>query len=97
MAILLIAEHDDQSLSDQTAKALTAALKIGPEVDILVAGKDAKAAAEAAAKLAGVRKVLVPTPTSWPSGWPSRLPRSLCRWPATTTPWSPLPRRPART
>ena len=59
MAILLIAEHDDQSLSDQTAKALTAALKIGPEVDILVAGKDAKAAAEAAAKLAGVRKVLV--------------------------------------
>ncbi|MCT7377446.1 electron transfer flavoprotein subunit alpha/FixB family protein [Chelativorans salis] len=59
MAILLIAEHDNQSLSDQTAKALSAAAKIGGDIDILVAGKDAKAAAEAAGKLAGVRKVLL--------------------------------------
>lgn len=59
MAILLIAEHDNASLSDQTAKALTAALKIGSEVDVLVAGKGAKPAADAAAKLSGVRKVLV--------------------------------------
>jgi len=59
MAILLVAEHDNGSLSDQTAKALTAALQIGADVDVLVAGKDAKPAAEAAAKLAGVRKVLL--------------------------------------
>jgi electron transfer flavoprotein alpha subunit len=58
MAILLLADHDNQSLSDQTAKTLTAAAKIaketGSDVHILVAGKGAKAAADAAAKLAGV-------------------------------------------
>ncbi|MCR4265522.1 electron transfer flavoprotein subunit alpha/FixB family protein [Nitratireductor sp. ZSWI3] len=59
MAILLIAEHDNQSLSEQTAKTLSAAAKIGGDVDVLVAGKGAKAAADAAAKLAGVRKVLL--------------------------------------
>ena len=59
MAILLVAEHDNATLSDQTAKALSAAAQIGGDVDVLVAGKDAKAAADAAAKLAGVRKVLL--------------------------------------
>jgi electron transfer flavoprotein alpha subunit len=59
MAILLIAEHDNQSLSDQTAKALSAAQKIGSDIDVLVAGSGAKAAAAAASKLAGVRKVLL--------------------------------------
>lgn len=59
MAILLIAEHDNATLSDQTAKALTAATKIGSDVHVLVAGKGAKAAADAAAKLKGVSKVLL--------------------------------------
>ena len=59
MAILLIAEHDNSSLSDQTAKALSATVKISGDVDVLVAGKGAKPAADAAAKLAGVRKVLL--------------------------------------
>ncbi|ERM01058.1 electron transfer flavoprotein subunit beta [Brucella intermedia 229E] len=59
MAILLIAEHDNATLSDQTAKALTAAAQIGGDVDVLVAGKGAKPAADAAAKLNGVRKVLL--------------------------------------
>jgi electron transfer flavoprotein alpha subunit len=59
MAILLIAEHDNSSLSDQTAKAMSAASQIGGDVDVLIAGKGAKAAADAAAKLAGVRKVLL--------------------------------------
>jgi electron transfer flavoprotein alpha subunit len=59
MTILLIAEHDNASLSDQTAKALSAALKIGSDVHVLVAGKGAKDAADAAAKLAGVTKVLL--------------------------------------
>ncbi|MFJ6324692.1 MULTISPECIES: electron transfer flavoprotein subunit alpha/FixB family protein [unclassified Rhizobium] len=59
MAILLLADHDNAHLSDQTAKALTAAAKIGGDVHVLVAGAGAKAAAEQAAKLAGVSKVLV--------------------------------------
>ncbi|QKK20197.1 electron transfer flavoprotein subunit alpha/FixB family protein [Rhizobium indicum] len=59
MTILLLADHDNASLSDQTAKTLTAATKIGGDVHVLVAGKAAKAAAEQAAKLAGVSKVLL--------------------------------------
>jgi electron transfer flavoprotein alpha subunit len=63
MAILLLADHDNATLSDQTAKALTAASKIasgaGSDVHVLVAGKGAKAAADAAAKLSGVSKVLL--------------------------------------
>ncbi len=59
MAILLLAEHDNASLNDQTAKALSAAAKIGGDVHVLVAGSGAKAAADAAAKLAGVSKVLL--------------------------------------
>ncbi|PRD40967.1 electron transfer flavoprotein subunit alpha [Phyllobacterium phragmitis] len=59
MAILLFAEHDNQHLSDQTAKALTAALAIGSDVHVLVAGRGAKAVADQAAKLKGVTKVLL--------------------------------------
>ena len=59
MAILLFAEHDNETLSEQTAKALTAALAIGPDVHVLVAGKGAKGVAEQAAKLGGVKKVLL--------------------------------------
>jgi electron transfer flavoprotein alpha subunit len=59
MAILLLAEHDNASLNDQTAKALTAASQIGGDVHVLVAGSGAQAAADAAAKLSGVSKVLL--------------------------------------
>nr|CAD6620834.1 electron transfer flavoprotein subunit alpha/FixB family protein [Rhizobium sp. Khangiran2] len=59
MAILLLAEHDTSSVSDQTAKALTAAKSIGGEIHVLVAGSGAQAAADAAAKLDGVSKVLL--------------------------------------
>ncbi|MDK1493717.1 FAD-binding protein [Sinorhizobium sp. 7-81] len=59
MAILLLADHDGNHLSDQTAKTLTAATQIGGDIHILVAGKDAKAAADAAAKLSDVSKVLL--------------------------------------
>ncbi len=58
MAVLLIADHNNQALSDAVAKALTAALLISPEVDILVAGMNAAAAAAEAAKLKGARKIL---------------------------------------
>ena len=59
MTTLLIAEHDNASLKDATAKALTAAKALGGDVHVLVAGKDAKGAADAAAKLDGVKKVLL--------------------------------------
>ena len=59
MTILLVADHDNKTLSDQTAKALTAAAKMGGDVHVLVAGAGASAVGEQAAKLAGVAKVLV--------------------------------------
>ena len=59
MTNLLIADHDNSTLSPATAKALTAAIAIGGDTDILVAGEDCQAVAEQAAKLSGVRKVLV--------------------------------------
>jgi electron transfer flavoprotein alpha subunit len=59
MTTLLLAEHDNNSLKDSTNKALTAAKALGGDVHVLVAGKDCKAAADAAAKLDGVAKVLM--------------------------------------
>ncbi len=65
MAILLLAEHDNATLSDQTAKTLTAATQIGGDVHVLVAGSGAKAAADEAAKLSGVSKVLIADDASY--------------------------------
>ncbi|HWV51393.1 electron transfer flavoprotein subunit alpha/FixB family protein [Pseudorhodoplanes sp.] len=59
MTTLLIAEHDNASLKDATTKAMTAAKALGGDVHILVAGKNAKGAADAAAKLDGAKKVLL--------------------------------------
>ena len=58
MTVLLIAEHDNAHLKDATSKALTAARKLGGDIHALVAGNNAQGAAEAAAKLNGVAKVL---------------------------------------
>jgi electron transfer flavoprotein alpha subunit len=59
MTTLLIAEHDNKSLKDATNKALTAAKALGGDVDVLVAGKGCRAVADAAAKLDGVKNVLI--------------------------------------
>lgn len=59
MTILLLAEHNNVALSEQTAKALTAAHAIGGDIDILVCGKNAQTVAEQAAKLDNVHKVLL--------------------------------------
>ncbi len=59
MTALLLAEHDNKTLKDATHKALTAAKALGGDTHVLVAGKDARAVADAAAKLAGVAKVLL--------------------------------------
>jgi electron transfer flavoprotein alpha subunit len=59
MTTLLVAEHDNKTLKDATHKALTAAKALGGDVHVLVAGKGCRPVAEAAAKLAGVSKVLI--------------------------------------
>ena len=59
MASLVIAEHDNKVLKDTTAKTVTAAAQVSAPVHVLVAGSDCASVADAAAKLAGVEKVLV--------------------------------------
>lgn len=59
MAVLLIAEHDNETLNEMTARAASAAVEIGSPVHVLVAGKACGAVGEEAARLAGVDKVLV--------------------------------------
>jgi electron transfer flavoprotein alpha subunit len=59
MAVLVIADHDGSVVRDTTNKTVTAALALSSDVDVLVLGKNAKGVADAAAKIAGVRKVLL--------------------------------------
>jgi electron transfer flavoprotein alpha subunit len=59
MAILVIAEHDQASVKGATRAAISAALQIGGDIHVLVAGQDCAGAAAAAARIAGVAKVLV--------------------------------------
>jgi electron transfer flavoprotein alpha subunit len=58
MTSLVIAEHDNASIKGATLNTVTAALKCGGDVHVLVAGNNAGAAAAAAAQIAGVAKVL---------------------------------------
>ena len=59
MPILVIADHDNQSVRGSTLNAVAAAAKIGSDIVVLVAGGGCAAAAQAAAQIAGVKKVLV--------------------------------------
>jgi electron transfer flavoprotein alpha subunit len=59
MAALVLAEHNNASLDEATAKTVTAAAQISPPVHVLVAGADCAGVAGEAAKLAGVEKVLL--------------------------------------
>ncbi len=59
MTILLLADHDNSTLSEQTAKALSAASQIGADIHVLVAGKGCGNVANEVAKLDGVSKVLL--------------------------------------
>jgi len=59
MAVLVIADHDGSTVRDTTHKTVTAALALSSDVDLLVLGKGAQAVADAAAKISGVRKVLL--------------------------------------
>jgi electron transfer flavoprotein alpha subunit len=59
MTILILAEHDNQSLKSATLNTVAAGQKIGGDIHVLVAGHNAQGAADAAAKLPGVAKVLL--------------------------------------
>lgn len=59
MSTLVIAEHDNSSVKPATLNAVAAAQALGADIDVLVAGADCAAAGEAAAKIAGVSKVMV--------------------------------------
>ncbi|MGD0190459.1 MAG: electron transfer flavoprotein subunit alpha/FixB family protein [Rhizomicrobium sp.] len=59
MTSLVIAEHDNKSLKDSTAKTVGAAAQLGAPVHVLVAGQNCAAVADAAARIAGVEKVLL--------------------------------------
>ncbi|VFR63643.1 Electron transfer flavoprotein, alpha subunit [plant metagenome] len=59
MAILVIAEHDNAALKSATLNTVAAAAAIGGDIHVLVAGNAAQAAADAAARVAGVSKVLL--------------------------------------
>ena len=59
MSILVVAEHDNATLKGATLNTVAAAKAIGGDISVLVAGQGCGAAAEAAAKIAGVSKVLV--------------------------------------
>ena len=58
MSILILAEHDNAVLNAATLNSVTAALEIGGDIDLLVAGKDCGTVADQAAQVANVRKVL---------------------------------------
>ncbi|HZU90384.1 MAG TPA: FAD-binding protein [Stellaceae bacterium] len=60
MAVLVVAEHDNQALKPATLNAVAAAQELhDPALDLLVAGHDCRGVAEAAAKIAGLRRVLL--------------------------------------
>ena len=59
MAVLVVADNDNAHLRDGTHKTVTAALKLSSDVDVLVLGSGADAVAAQAAKITGVRKVLL--------------------------------------
>ena len=73
MTALVIAEHDKSHLRGGTGNAITAAAKMGGDVHVLVAGSGAKAAADEAAKLAGVKKVLHVDAAHYDAGGPENF------------------------
>ncbi|NMH58638.1 electron transfer flavoprotein subunit alpha/FixB family protein [Alteromonas ponticola] len=65
MSILIYAEHDNSHLKPETAKVVGAAAKMGDDIHVLVVGENCQSVAEAAAKIDGVKKVLVADNTAY--------------------------------
>ena len=59
MATLIVAEHDNATLRPATLNTVAAAVQLGGDIHILIAGSDCRPAADAAARIAGVEKVLM--------------------------------------
>ena len=101
MSVLVIAEHDNVALKPATLNTIAAALQLDGDVQLLVAGLDARSVAEAAAKISGVTKVFLADYTIYGHGLAeplSLLIASVGRGfqailaPATTTGKNVLPR-----
>ncbi|WP_160105735.1 electron transfer flavoprotein subunit alpha/FixB family protein [Pseudomonas izuensis] len=73
MAILVIAEHDAGAIASATLNTVAAALQIGGEVDLLVAGANAGAVAESAANIQGVARVLLADHAAYAHQLPENL------------------------
>ena len=73
MTSLVLAEHDNQVLKDATLAAVTAAGQLGGDVHLLVAGKGAQGVADAAAKVAGVAKVLLADDAAYEHALPENV------------------------
>jgi electron transfer flavoprotein alpha subunit len=73
MSTLVLAEHDNADLKDATLATITAAGQLGGDVHVLVAGSGCGSVAEAAAKVAGVAKVLVADDAAYGAALPENL------------------------
>ena len=73
MSILLLAEHDNRTLNPATLGALNAALQIGGDISVLVAGKGCRAVAEEAARVAGIGRVLLADQDAYAKGLAENL------------------------
>ena len=85
MTILVIAEHENGAVAPATLNTVAAAAKIGGDIHVLVAGANVGGVAEAAAKIAGVAKVLVADNAAYAHVLPENV-APLGKEPATTAP-----------
>jgi electron transfer flavoprotein alpha subunit len=90
MTVLVIAEHDGRALNGATLNAIAAAGELGMPVHVLVAGADAQAAAEAAARAGGVAKVLLAQSPQLADGLAENLASQAVAIPMCS--WRPRPR-----
>ena len=77
MSILVIAEHDNQSLKNSTFNTVSAALLCGQDIHLLVAGCQCKSVAEEASKVSGVSKVLMADAASLEHALPENMARQI--------------------
>ncbi len=73
MGVLVLGEHDNNSLKPATLNTVTAACAISPDVTLLIAGSGCRAAAEAAAKIVGIARVLLADAAHLAHGLPENL------------------------
>ena len=90
MNVLVIAEHNNQTLNPAVRHAVSAAAKLG-SVHLLVAGSGAVAVAEQAVKVAGVEKVLLADAPHYAEALAEDSRPWSCRWLPITGTSSPLP------